>query len=344
MVEEVTAKSQLSKIRGYEKGFFTTHLINLGAKLGIFDTLFKDKDGLTAPDLASALGLDPAYTKTWCETAYHFELVDCDEQGRFKFAPFLDEILGDRSNMRNYLWNNELAVSIGKFLPDAPPLYRSGDTISGVYEPELSRIAAGLTQNIYLAFLYMILPAREDLKQKLEQGINFLDVGCGHANLIVQLALAFPNSRFVGVDCDVYGIEEARKKISSSGLEERVAVEKMGGDELPYEDEFDMASMVVTLHEILPAAREKAVEKIHGALKAGGQLLVLDFPYPTKIEDFRDRTYDFAVMDQFFERFAGFIHVTTDERDKMLKGAGFGNLQKTTIGKGMFELVVAEKQ
>jgi ubiquinone/menaquinone biosynthesis C-methylase UbiE len=342
-VEEVTAKSQLSKIREYEKGFFATHLINIGAKLGIFDALFKDKDGLTTPDLASALGLDPAYTKGWCEIAYHFELVDCDERGRFKFAPFLDETLGDRSNMRNYLWNNELAVAMGKSLPDSPPLYRSGDTVSEVYQPELSTIAAGLTQNIYLAFLYMILPAHEDLKQKLEQGINFLDVGCGHANLIVQLALAFPNSRFIGVDCDAYGIEEARKKISSSGLEEKVTVENMGGEELPYEDEFDMASMVVTLHEVVPAKRENVVKKVHGALKNGGQLLVLDFPYPTKIEDFRDRTYDFAVMDQFFERFAGFVHITTDERDEMLSKAGFGNLQKMTIGKGMFELVVADK-
>ena len=41
--------------------------------------------------------------------------------------------------------------------------------------------------------------------------------------------------------------------------------------------------------------------------------MVLDFPYPTKIEDFREPAYDFAVMDQFFERFAGFIHLNTDK-------------------------------
>jgi len=342
-MEEVTAKSQFSRIRDYEKGFFATHLINLGAKLGILDELFKEKDGLTSENLAANLSLDHGYTKTWCETAYHFELVDCDEQGRFQFAPFQDEILGDRSNMRNYLGNIELAVTTGKSLPDSLPLYRSGDTISSLYEPEISRLVETLTQNIYLAFLYMVLPEHEDLKQKLEEGIHFLDVGCGHANLVVQLALAFGNSSFVGVDCDGFGIEEAAKKISSMGLQERVRVENIGGEELPYENEFDMASMVVTLHEVLPDIRKKVVEKVYGALKSGGQLLVLDFPYPTKIEEFRETAYDFAVMDQFFERFAGFIHLDTDERDEMLSAAGFGNLRKATIGKGMFELVVADK-
>ena len=171
---EVTAKSQLSKIRDFERGFFATHLINLGAKLGIFDALFEEKDGLSAADLASSLGLDNDYTRSWCETAYHFELVDCDERGRFRFAPFLNEILGDRSNIRNYLGNSELAVTMGKFLTDALPLYKSGDTISGIYEPELSKLVAVLTQNIYLAFLYLIFPEHEDLKQKLENGVKKL--------------------------------------------------------------------------------------------------------------------------------------------------------------------------
>jgi ubiquinone/menaquinone biosynthesis C-methylase UbiE len=342
-VEEVTAKTQSKRIRDYERGFFATHLLYLGEKLGIFDALFENKDGLTAGDLASSLGLERDYTRTWCETAYHFELVDCDDQGRFRFPPFLDEIIGDRSNLRYYMANIDLAVTVGKLTPEALPLYKSGETISGVYEPELSRLVESLTKNIYMAFLYMVLPENEDLKKKLEDGVKFLDVGCGHANLITQLALAFPNSSFVGVDCDGFGIEGAVEKIASLGLTDRVKVENIGGEELPYENEFDMASMVVTLHEVLPDIRQKVVEKVHGALKSGGQLLVLDFPYPTKIEDFRETAYNFAVMDQFFERFAGFIHLNTDERDRMLTDAGFSNLRKTTIGKGMFELVVAEK-
>ena len=34
------------------------------------------------------------FLKIWCQTAYHFEILDCDERGRFKLQPFLDEVLG----------------------------------------------------------------------------------------------------------------------------------------------------------------------------------------------------------------------------------------------------------
>jgi SAM-dependent methyltransferase len=69
-------------------------------------------------------------------------------------------------------------------------------------------------------------------------------------------------------------------------LEERVSVEDIGGEQLPYKDEFDMISMVVTLHEILTEDRQKVVEKAFQSLKRGGYLLALDFSYPDSIKDF----------------------------------------------------------
>ena len=97
------------------------------------------------------------------------------------------------------------------------------------------------------------------------------------------------------------------------------------------------------MHEIPPEVRMKAVSRVFNALRHGGQLMVLDFQFPNTIEDLRNPAFDFAIHDQFFEICAGIVHPTSDERDEMLKGAGFGNLQKTAIGKGMFELVVADK-
>ena len=46
-------------------------------------------------------------------------------------------------------------------------------------------------------------------------------------------------------------------------LEKRVSVENIGGEDLPYSNEFEMASMVVTLHEIPPDVRVKVVEKAY---------------------------------------------------------------------------------
>lgn len=194
-----------------------------------------------------------------------------------------------------------------------------------------------------MIFLFMIFPKFEHLKQELEQGARFLDVGCGNGNLIIQLAQAFGNSTFVGVNPDVYGIESANTTISQLGLGNRVAVEHMGGETMSYSDEFDIASMVLTLHEIRPDVREEAVRKAYQALKKDGHLLVLDFPYPRKLEDFRNPAFTFGIGDQFFECFSGFYHLDNEKQEEVITNAGFRNIQRMPIGKGMFDFITAIK-
>jgi len=342
-MEDINAKTQMAKIRSFEKGFMATHLINLGAELGIFTALNENKEGLTVSDLAVKLNLHEPYLKIWCQTAYHFEILDADDQSRFKLQPFLDEILGDKTNFKNYLANISLDVKVGEIMELAMESLQTGKPIDTYNTPEFSKIAYEPTKNILLAFLFMILPKADHLKRNLEQGIRFLDIGCGNGNLIIQLAQSFENSTFVGIGLDAYGIESARSTISQLGLGDRVAVEYMGGEVMPYENEFDMASMVLTLHETRPDVREEVVKKAYKALKTDGHFLVLDFPYPSKLEDFRNPLFDMGISDQFFECSGGFFHLDNVKQNEIIMNSGFTNIQRMPIGKGMFDFVTATK-
>ena len=44
-----------------------------------------------AKELAEKLGLHELYLKIWCQTAYFFEILDYDEEDRYKFERFLDK-------------------------------------------------------------------------------------------------------------------------------------------------------------------------------------------------------------------------------------------------------------
>ncbi len=343
-MEELSAKSQMAKIRGFERGFMATHLINLGSKVGLFGALHEASEGMTIPDLAAKLGLHEPYLGTLCRTAYHFEILDCDEQERFTLQPHLGEILGDRSHFKNYLANITLSVDlVGKLIEMFPDYYRTGQIAMEGYTPEASETVAETTKNMHLALAFMVFPKNEALRQKLEQGVRVLEVGCGRGKLITQLAQAFGKSTFVGVDPDSHGIEAAKNRIAKMGLGERVSVENIGGEALQFDKEFDLVVMVVTLHEIRPEIREKALQKAHQALKPGGAIVILDFPYPAKMEDFRNPMYNMAILEQFFEICLGFVHLNTEERNKMLKKVGFKDLLHMPIGKGMFELVTGTK-
>ena len=343
-MEELSTKTQMAKIRNFERGFMATHLVNLGAKLGVFQALHEDRDGLTVPVLAAKLGVHEPYLKIWCQTAYHFEILDSDEKGRFKLQPYLDEILGDKNHFRNYLANIAMDVDIiGQGFTRSAGAFRTGRPFPIYDTPEFSEMVYESTKNIALAFLFMIFPKNEPMKQMLEQGIRFLDIGCGNGSLVIQLAQAFGNSRFVGIGPDANGIQSARSAISDLDLEGRVSVEQLGGEKLTYKDEFEMVSMVVTLHEITPALRQKTVENAYRALKQDGCLLVLDFPYPGQLEDFRNPRYDYGILDQFYEICADCVHLTTEQQDEILSAAGFKNIQRVPIGKGMFDFITATK-
>ena len=172
---------------------------------------------------------------------------------------------------------------------------------------------------------------------------HLLNIGCGDGTLIVQFANAFNNSRFVGINPDVHGIEAAKATISQMELEERVTVENIGGEKISYKDEFDMVSMVVTLHEISPDVRESVVEKAYQALKGGGYIMILDFPYPCNLEDFRNPVYEYPILDQFYETTIGTVHLNNDEQNEILTRAGFKNIQRMPIFKGMFDFITAIK-
>ncbi|HBF43228.1 MAG TPA: hypothetical protein DDW42_06275, partial [Desulfobacteraceae bacterium] len=344
IMEEISAKTQMAKIRNFEKGFIATHLVNLGAKLGIFEALNENKDGLTLPVLAAKLGVHEPYLKIWCQTAYHFEILDSDGKGRFVLQPYLDEILGDKNHFRNYVANIAMDVElIGEGFRGSAGAFRTGNPYPIYSSPEFSEMVYESTKNIALAFLFMIFPKNEHLKQLLEKGIRFLDIGCGNCSLIIQLAQAFGNSTFTGIGPDANGIKAAKSTISQLELDGRVSVEYLGGEKLPYKDDFEMVSMVVTLHEIPPAVREKAVKNAYCALKPDGHLLVLDFPYPSKLEDFRDPMYNYGILDQFYEICADSVHLTIEEQNDVLTAAGFKDIQRRPIGRGMFDFITAKK-
>jgi len=332
-MKEITFESQATRIESYYRGFTAAHLIYIGDKLGLFKVLNDTKNGLTSLELASELGLHEPYLKIWCQTALHLEILDCDEERRFKFQPYMNEILGDKSNFRNMLGRfNSLVNVTGERFKESLEQYRTGKFLEG-YSPMHSEIVAEATKSFhtYLNVYFKRLPSTNPIKQMLEKGINFLDIGCGNGRLIIQLAGLFPNSRFTGVDPSIYGINLATKNIEQLGLEDRVFVENLGGEELQYMEEFEIACMTVVFHEINPNIRFKALENIYNALKKGGRLIIFDFSYPENLDDFKNNNYGSVIIHQFNETSLGAVFLTLTEQNEMFTKVGFTDIQRMRL-------------
>jgi ubiquinone/menaquinone biosynthesis C-methylase UbiE len=342
-MEEISAKSQTAKINAFHKGFFATLLINIGAKLDLFKALNDAKEGISVSDLAAKLGLHEPYVKFWCQTAYFFEILDCDQQGHFRFQPFMNKILGDTSNLNNLVAMNKIHVDIeGERLKDSIEYYRTGGILDD-YTPERSEIIAegSKISHQLLGLYFSSLPEDNPIRQRLDRGAKCLDIGCGACGFIIQLAQLFKNSRFVGIDPVPHGIETGEKMISNLGLEDRISLKHLGGEGITWHDEFDIIAMVATFHEILPELRKKAVEKTYQALKNNGQLLIVDISYPEKIEDFRNPAFEFGIMDQFFEAQIGTVILNEVEVNQMFTKVGFKNIARTST-RGVYILTATK--
>jgi 2-polyprenyl-3-methyl-5-hydroxy-6-metoxy-1,4-benzoquinol methylase len=101
----------------------------------------------------------------------------------------------------------------------------------------------------YVTFLTTTwIPAMDGVAERLEQGIRVADIGCGHGASTIQLALTYPNSRFVGIDPHEASLEAARKHAADAGVGERVSFERATAKELT--GSYELIAFFDCLHDL----------------------------------------------------------------------------------------------
>jgi ubiquinone/menaquinone biosynthesis C-methylase UbiE len=343
---EITLDEQSAKLEDYEKGFLAVHLVNTGVVLGLFDKLSASEGGLGPDTLASELGLHEPYVRLWCQSAYYFEILDCAEDGRFKLAPHMGSLLTDPENPYYFGHRARFMVSHwANLLKSHPEYYRSGDThFWDALGYEFSKDAKALTSHLVpLAYRFMIIPSIPELKERLDAGIKVLDVGCGGGDLMIQLAKDFPRCSFVGTEIDRFVIEDTRRHLEDNGVEDRTSVTLVDAASMEYDGEFDLVNMAVVLHEIRPNTRYRSIANCYKALKDGGEIVIFDFAFPDRVEDFRKPEYAPSIKDQFYEITWGTEHLPSSERHQLLAEFGFKDVITNPIFGGAVEVTYAKK-
>jgi ubiquinone/menaquinone biosynthesis C-methylase UbiE len=113
-----------------------------------------------------------------------------------------------------------------------------------------------------------------ELKRHRPQG-TLVDVGCGPGYLLVDMARALYDLKFIGVDISPQMIEKATDNITGSGFSERVNFRVGDIQGLPFESgSLDFVVSTLSLHHWLQP--RQGFEEILRVLKPGGQFLIFD--------------------------------------------------------------------
>ena len=349
--ETLSLYQQAERLQGWRDGFQSVYVIATGVQSGFFDQFAAHPQGLTAQELAQHTACHAPYVAIWCASAYRYHLLDAVND-RYVLAPHVDSLLAGRAHP-----DSQAVVFLNAVREAGPRLARHIDYMKSgevgshaeAYGTNPTRLDPPPNQEALQRRLW-----REEMRTRvptldeaLHHGGRVLDVGCGPGLMLLQLAADYPTAHFVGIDVvEVGGLETARRLIHERGFDERLQVERVSAEEMPYTGTFDGVLITRVFHEIPVAIRAALFRACYRALKRPGVFLNLDFAYPDTLAEFREPLFWSGVDNQYREMVWGTVHPTWQEQHQMLTEAGFDAIERhfvRHIPQGTHYLAIAHK-
>jgi len=283
-------------------GFHRTWLTYLGLELGLFRHV-RDAGGagLDVAELAKMAGCRVEAVEVWAWAADAHELADF-EGGRLTLENDVATILLDdtRPEFLGGQFTHAVVASLDwdrmvTFFRTGRPFRKRPDR----YREAIER----LTVQDVAVFFQEALAALPQLVADLARGGRVLDVHSGGGRWLIAIARRFANVEPVGVEFEADSVARARRNVEEAGLSDRIRIEHGDVTAPGHEGEFRLAYFQYALHSLPdpPAALRAA----WAALEPGGWLLVLDWPLPSTVEEFRTRHGELIAGVQLDEVFQG---------------------------------------
>ncbi len=262
---------------------FLAMMLSIGHQTGLLGTL-----GGMAParsdDIACAAGLDARNVREWLDALVAGRIVDYDpEAGTYHLPPEHAVSLTDLSGAPNLAPHMLWVSCLGEVEPKLVEAFRHG---RGVPYSAYARFHGIMNESNGQMFdgtlLQRTLPALPGLVERLEQGIDVVDVGCGSGHAINLMARAFPRSRFRGYDFSPEGISAGQAKAKEWGLA-NAHFELQDAAEIRDTQAFDLITSFDAIHD--QAHPRRVLAHIARALRSGGVYLMVEPKASSRVEE-----------------------------------------------------------
>ncbi len=255
---------------------------SIGHRTGLFD-IMAELEPSTSAQIAEAAGLNERYVREWLAAMTTGRFVDYDPETATYVLPAEHAAWLTRKSTPN-----NFAVMAQYF----PVLAGIEDRIiecfhygGGVAYEEYDRLYDVLTEDTdqvtLIPLIDHILPAVPGLIERLREGIDVLDVGCGSGRALNRMAAEFPTSRFFGYDLSDDAIGRARTEAKKLGLT-NVSFEIKDLTDFDIEGGFDLVTAFDAIHD--QARPDLVLSGICRVLKDDGVFLMQDIAGSSYLE------------------------------------------------------------
>lgn len=256
-------------------------MTSIGHRTGLFDTM-AELAPATSEEIATSAGLNERYVREWLGAMVTGGIVTVDpETGRFHLPAGHAAFLTRDAAPNNLAAFAQYIGQLGAVEDGIIECFRNGGGLGYSAFARFHEIMMDDSgQTVVPALLDHILPLAPGLTERLEQGIEVLDLGCGRGKALNLLARTFPHSRFIGYDFSSEAIDFARREAAEAGSR-NVRFEKKDAAWFLDTDAFDLICTFDAVHDQAnPAA---VLANIHRALRDDGIYLMQDIRGHTHI-------------------------------------------------------------
>jgi SAM-dependent methyltransferase len=247
--------------------------LSLGHRTGLFDAM-EQQPPATSEAIAARAKLSERYVREWLGAMVTGGIIEYDERNKTYSMPEEHAALLCRSSKSNMAATMQWVAVLGHVEDNVLEAFTHGQGVPySAYHRFHEVMAEESAQTVVAALEDHIVPLVPGLLERLEAGIDVLDVGCGSGRAINALAARFPQSRFAGYDFSEEGVAAARAEAERRGLKNARFV-ACDVAEMNEPATFDLITAFDAIHDqAKPAA---VLANIAKALRPGGVLLMQD--------------------------------------------------------------------
>lgn len=255
---------------------------SIGHRTGLFDVM-ADMPAATSEEIAAAAGLHERYVREWLNALVAAKVIEFDRpQQAYRLPAEHAALLTHAATPNNLASVAQWIAVLGYVETEIVDKFSHG---GGVCYHEYHRfhdvMAEESAQTTVSALLDHILPLADGLIEKLEQGIDVLDIGCGSARALILLAERFPQSRFFGYDLCADAIVAGWVRAEEKDLP-NLTLKVRDASELIERDRFDLITAFDAIHD--QAYPDKVLRNISNALRRDGLFLMQDIHASSFVE------------------------------------------------------------